>query len=137
LSGGEQMAKSNKQKGQPQKSGAKLVGSPKRFLRMMGSAAPGNCGYVRHGAQSPANIKKMVLAAIGAPANTPDGASIASLMNANTGNPIWEAAIQCMHYGQFNTDQFSPMPIYFNDNGATVAGFVQSVQCCYAHPQPN
>jgi len=106
------------------------------MLRIAGSA-PADCGYVKAGARPPANIKGLVLAAIQAPASTPDGATIASLMNSGTGNPIWEAAIQCMHYGQFNTDELSPMPIYFNSNGATVGGFVKCVECCYAHPQPN
>jgi hypothetical protein len=132
------MTKLSKRKSGSQKSAAKLAGSPKRLLRMMGSAAmPDNCGYVKNGARAPANIKSMLLAAIGAQGNPPDGATIASLMNQNTGNPIWEAAIQCMHYGQFNTDHLSPMPIYFNYNGATVGGFVKCIQCCYAHPQPS
>jgi hypothetical protein len=98
---------------------------------------PSPCGNVKVGAQQPQNIKTMVLAAIGAPANTPDKTQISALMNASTGNPIWEAAIQCMHYGQFNTDELNPMPIYFNTNGATVGGFVKCIQCCYSHPLSN
>lgn len=120
-----------------QRKSRNLAGSAtKRMLRIAGSSTT-DCGYVRHGARPPANIKKLVLAAIGAPASTPDGAQISGLMNPGTGNPIWEAAIQCMHYGQFNTDQLTPMPIYFNSNGSTVGGFVSCIQCCYAHPQPN
>jgi len=104
----------------------------KTLLRVSGST--GNyCGCVRPGAKSPgaAAIKKLMLAAIGQPASTADSTPIANLINA--GNPIWEAAIQCMHYGQFNTDELTPMPSYFNTNGATVAGFVSCIQCCYGN----
>jgi hypothetical protein len=113
-----------------------LKGSATRLLHISGSI-PGLCGHVKIGANQPAKIKAMVLAAIGAPANTSDKTNISALMNPGTGNPIWEAAIQCMHYGQFNTDLLTPMPIYFNANGATVGGFVKCIQCCYSHPLSN
>jgi hypothetical protein len=112
-----------------------LAASQALDLKIQKTLATGVCGYVKVGAHPPPDIKKLVLLAIQAPASTADETKISELMNPNTGNPIWVAAIQCMNYGQFATDKLTPMPIYFNTNGGTVGGFVKCIECCYAHPQ--